>query len=225
MIMEMIDYSASNDFLRYTYDLFEAVYLDVHLVHRTETTGKIFKKKVDVYVNEEAEEKYHKAVMFAEKLKMLPPSFDDLFDFGTYIKCMEKVFFYKNDLGAKVCCDSNLQDKTSRKLIFNLNNIVLVFKLDRLNRVDEYIDIIVSRKYGKKMESKYSIKNQEMQYNDCNDLMLTNTINIILETVLPEYFMMIIDKIYNKSILDLDQIGQFYRATDIPIKDVNDDET
>lgn len=224
--MEMIDYSKTNSFLGYAYDLFEAVYLEKEENYETReiVEGKIFKRKKKIKVNTRAEKAYDSACIFARGLLLTPPSFEDLFDFGTFVKCMEKVFFYKNDLTAKTCCDSNLQDKTTRKLIFNLNEVTLVFKLEKLNKVDEYIDIIVTRNFGKKMESKYTVKNAQLQYNDCNDLMLTNSINILLENLLYDYFMMIIDKIYNKKILDINELGQFYRSTDISVKDVNSNE-
>ena len=224
--MEMIDYSINNDFLGHVYDLFEAVYLEPEENYKVEEIieGKIFKRKKKIKVNERAEKAYEKACIFARGLQLNPPSFVSLFDFGTFVKCMEKVFFYKNDLTARTCCDSNLQDKTTRNLIFNLNDIVLILKLEKLNRTDEYITILVKRNFGKKMESKYIVKNAELQYNDCNDLMLTNSINILLSNLIYEYFMMIIDKIYNKKILDIDELGIFYRSTDISVKEVNEDE-
>lgn len=225
--MEMIDYSETNLFLGHAYDVFETVYFDKEEYYETRevlTEGKIFKKKKKVKVNVRAEEEYEDACLFARGLKLKPPSFDDLFDFGTFVKCMEKVFFYKNDLTARTCCDSNLQDKTTRKLIFNLNDVTLIFKLEKLNKIDEYIDIIVTRNFGKKMETKYTVKNGELQYNDCNDLMLTNSINILLENLIYDYFMMIIDKIYTKKILDIEDLGQFYRTTDISVKGCDDNE-
>ena len=225
--MEMIDYSKNNEFLGYAYDLFEAVYLEPVENYKisTVTEGKFFKKKKTIKVNTRAEKAYERACTFARGLTLNPPSFISLFDFGTFVKCMEKVFFYKNDLTARTCCDSNLQDKTTRNLIFNLNDIVMILKLEKLNKGhDEYIRIIVKRNFGKKMESEYIIKNAELQYNDCNDLMLINSVNILLSKLMYEYFMMIIDKIYTAKILDIEELGIFYRSTDISVKGVDKNE-
>lgn len=194
----MIDYTETNEFLRHTYDLFEAIYETKQ--EPIMVKKKRFSKPEPTYP--EVDKIYEKAKDYSRFIRTTVPSFDTLFEFGSFIKSIEKVFFYKNDSTAVVCCDSKLSDKTSRRLVFSLSDVRIVVKLDRLNRYDEYIDITISRTYGKNMETKFSIKNGEMEYIDCNDFMLINVLNYLFQNIIADLFDMVIDRVYNATILD-----------------------
>lgn len=220
MNSDYTDYSLSNEFLSKIYDLFEASYLykPEDITKKVVKDSRFFWSKKVIDYNKKKEESYEKILLFVQKLRTIPPSFDTLFDFASFVKSVEKVFFYKNDLTSKICCDSSLNEKTSRKLIFTLNDVVIVLKMDRLNISDEYIDILITRKFGKNMETKYSIKNQQMKYNDCNDLMLVNVLNNILQNCLADFVQTIADEIYYTRILTLDRLGTFYSLDNQSIK-------
>lgn len=217
MNKDYIDYSASNDFLGRIYDLFETSYMFTPEDITKKKVGPWYNKR-EIPYNKKKEDAYMKIELMVRSLKSTPPSFDALFDFASFVKCIEKVFFYKNDLTSKICCDSSLNEKTTRKLIFTLSDVIIVLKLERLNSSDEYIDIVITRKFGKNMETKYSIKNQQMKINDCNDLMLINVVNNILQNSIADFVQTIADEIYNTRILSLDRLGTFYSLDNQTIK-------
>ena len=195
----MNDFSRSNFFLSTIYDLFEEVQFGEKPVKEKK---RFFNKNKE---KSKRDKIYEMAMDKVEFIKNNIPDFSKLFDFCTFIRSMEKVFFFKNDNKSIVSSDSDINNFSTRNMYINTDNYMIKIYLTRTdNYTTENIEIQVTRKYGKKLTNNFKIKNRDIVYNDSDDLMLINVLNMLLQNIMANIFKSYIDAIYNEEILDLE---------------------
>lgn len=122
-------------------------------------------------------------------LKTIVPSFDRLWKFCWFIRCMEKIFFFHNAIDNNWYVECDMQDtKADRKFRYDDTNKEIRFTLSHNIFENDVITIQVLRKYGKEMETKYVITDGEIQYSDDSDIYLINEINRILMNYMSSTF-------------------------------------
>ena len=194
----MNDFSRSNFFLSTIYDLFEEVQFGEKPVKEKK---RFFNKNKE---KSKRDKIYEMAMDKVEFIKNNIPDFGKLFDFCTFIRSMEKVFFFKNDNKSIVSSDSDINNFSTRNMYINTDNYMIKIYLTRTdNYATENIEIQVTRKFGKKLTNNFKIKNRDIVYNDSDDLMLINVLNMLLQNIMANVFKSYIDAIYNEEILDL----------------------
>ena len=194
----MNDFSRSNFFLSTIYDLFEEVQFGEKPVKEKK---RFFNKNKE---KSKRDKIYEMAIDKVEFIKNNITDFSKLFDFCTFIRSMEKVFFFKNDNKSIVSSDSDINNFSTRNMYINTDNYMIKIYLTRTdNYTTENIEIQVTRKYGKKLTNNFKIKNRDIVYNDSDDLMLINVLNMLLQNIMANVFKSYIDAIYNEEILDL----------------------
>lgn len=110
-------------------------------------------------------------------------SFGSLWQFCQFVRYVEKVIFYKNDLDCGFYVDSELYDLNERQFRVNKDSKVdIYFKLektkDKINNQEfKVITLNIKRMYGKKMVNVFTIVNEDVKLSDSSDLYLINTIN------------------------------------------------
>lgn len=111
-----------------------------------------------------------------------------LYDFGSFIKLMEKIFMVKNDIDSKICCDSMLEDKISRVLIFNISDDVVVKVTASLQ--DQGLSFEITRNFGKQMRNSYKITSGDEKFKLFSDKMT-------LQRIIEDIGMMMADYLYD----------------------------
>lgn len=140
-----------------------------------------------------------------KRLKNNEASFTDMCLFSDFIKILEMVFFYHNDIkyipeiddNIRIISDNNINDKTKKNLtiIDEKDKVVITFNmhsefLDEYNSND-YIVINCKNGFGKHMSTEFLICNREV----INDSINNNThnllynINHLLSRCMAELFM------------------------------------
>ena len=204
----MNDFSKDNFFLSTIYDLYEYKYLkEEYMVEEKKIFlfNKIFlfknKRKIKM-----SDFTYEKGLDKVNYLKSNVPTFDKLYDFCTFIRSMEKVYFFKNDIHNIISSDYNLKEITKRNLYINTDNYRITINLELFpdDYNGEVIDVQIFRKYGKKLTNNFKIKDRNVVYNDSDDLMLMNVLNMLLQNIMANTFKKYLDAIYNKEILNLE---------------------
>ena len=109
-----------------------------------------------------------------------------LYDFGSFIKLIEKVFLVKNDEENTIYCDSILEDKNTRTLIFNFNEVLV--KTTAILQ-DHSINIEVYRDYGKHMKNTFKIIDGAIDLKHNSDKMLLDNILVKIAYKIKEYLL------------------------------------
>ena len=195
------------------FDLFETTYLPEYETVKTwkRHFGKPFKVNIKQY---DAIQRINKKI---DILKSESPSFDDMFEFGTFIKILEKVFMYKNDKDAKFVCDSNIDDMKHRVLVIQCDDCFIKFSLvKQTDGTPNTIDIYIERLYGKNMKTSYHIENRESNAKDSTDVMLINNITMLLKEKMAKLLAFYGNVVVNKKIEDAVQgklsVPNFYTS-------------
>ena len=115
-----------------------------------------------------------------------------IYDFGSFIKLMEKIFFVKNDANSKICCDSILEDKNSRVLIFNLWNYEGVTCKVTASLQDQGLNFEITRDFGKQMKNQYKITDQNKNFRLFSDSMTMQRMIEIISNEMADYLKEII---------------------------------
>ena len=131
-----------------------------------------------------------------------------LYDLGSYIKLMEKVFLMKNDESSIICCDSILEDKNSRVLIINNDDIVIRIVTELQ---DHSINIEVSRNFGKQMKNTFKFTNGEinLKYNS-DKMLLDHVFGIISKSIKKLLFKSLLRYTINNHIDNFDTLIKNY---------------
>lgn len=122
------------------------------------------------------------------------PDFDTLYDFASFIKYMEKVYFIKNDETCFICCDSQLEERNTRKLIFSGEDLRITCNMKLM---DNTIEIVTSRLFGRNMEYGFKIVDREVEFHGKSDAALMNNIVLIMQDQISEYFKEIVIAVVN----------------------------
>lgn len=189
----------NNYYAQLLFELFEVTYMPEYETVKTwkRHWGKPFQVNIKQY---EAIQKINKKINI---LRSESPSFDDMFEFGTFIKILEKVYMYRNDKDAKIVCDSNIDDSFHRVLVIQGENYFIKFTLERhFNREPNTIDISVERMYGKNMKTNYHIENRTSNAKDSTDVMLLNNITMLLKNKMADLLAGYGNIVLNKRIED-----------------------
>lgn len=179
------------------FELFETTYLPEYETVRTirRHFGKAFEVNIKQY---EAIQKINKKINI---LRTDSPSFDDMFEFGTFVKILEKVYMFKNDKDSDFVCDSNIDDMNNRTLVIQCSDCIIKFNLEKkTDGQSNSIDIIVDRLYGKKMKTSYHIENRKSNAKDNTDDMLLNNITMLLREKMADLLALYGNIIVNKDI-------------------------
>ena len=180
--------SMYNRFTDIIYRLHDACYIN-------EPKDYIIRGKT-VLVNTEKYFLLEEAEHLIRDLAKESPDIETLYEFATFVKYMEKIFFYKNDKDSIICCDSMLEDKP-RRLVFNTEELMISadIQLDK-NR----IDILVSRNYGRNMKNGYTIINRKVDFEGKSDLVLMNNVTLIMQKLISNFVFEIVLAIANNKI-------------------------
>lgn len=187
----------NNYYAQLLFELFETTYLPEYETVKTwkRHWGKPFKVNIKQY---EAIQKINKKINI---LRTESPSFDDMFEFGTFIKILEKVYMYKNDKDAKIVCDSTIDDFIHRTIVIQNENYFIKFALERhTDGKPNTIDISVERLYGKNMKTNYHIENRNSNAKDSTDVMLLNNITMLLKKKMVDLLIVYGNIIVNKGV-------------------------
>ncbi len=193
-------FETTNKFLNTVYNVFEAEMFGSKTFEKH--SGILGFLKPEKLVNKEKQKFIEDADFYCSLLRSKAPEFDTLFDFGTFIRSMEKVFMYKNDVNSVVCCDTPIESKNKRTLIFNIDNITISMDLER-SLDTERIDIKIRRNYGKKLSNHFIILNRDIVYNDTDDLMLINVINYTIQNIMADILWNYVLAVADRKFLDL----------------------
>ena len=140
-----------------------------------------------------------------KKLKNSEASFFTMCQFSDFIKILEMVFFYHNDIKyipeidepIRIISDNSIKDTTKKNLtiVDEKNKVVITFDmrsmiLDDYNS-DDYINIKCNNGFGKKMVTEFHICNKKVtndsiNYNTYN---LLYNINHLLSKLMADLFM------------------------------------
>lgn len=215
----MISYINGNIFLTGITDLYNAVtFPDKEYIknkyHLVKKDGKILPRLELQKINTKAKEIYESNLILVEELRCKTPTFDDMFNFGTFLRSIDKFFFYKNNSrSVKVSCTQSLEVNDEREIIFVTDGSVTIkVYLKRLedNGIDITIQTIeVYRYYGKKTISKFIIKDRDTVINTTDDIMLLNMINYTIQNIMADYFKLYLDAIYNNKLFDFSTYKYF----------------
>ena len=171
-----------NKFLELFYSIYEAVYYPkTTLVHSWKRKfNKPFAVNLDLLelINEINE--------FTEEIATTTPTWQSLYDFGTFIKILEKIFMYRNDKDAMVVCDSSLEEK-KRHIVIHTESAFISMTLLHVEGKN-IIDFLIRREFGKKMETRYNIVNTNMDFSSVDDLMNIANMNQTLQMVMASFF-------------------------------------
>ena len=181
------------------FDLFATTYLPEY--EEVKTWKRHFGKPFQVNIKQyEAIERINKKIDY---IRNESPSFDDLFEFATFMKIIEKVFMYKNDKDSPFVCDSNLDDDKHRTLVLQCKDCLIKIKLEKhSDGYPDTIDILVDRLYGKNMKTTYHIENRESNAKDTSDIMLMNNITMLVRESMANILCGIGNIVVNKQIND-----------------------
>lgn len=149
------------------------------------------------------ERKYRKreAIPVYEMLKGKEPSFTTLIDFSDFIKIIEKVFFYNNEVpkepSIKLLSDNSYKGSDEIKKIIIANtedNVFITLELQRdfVPSLEDYADIInitVKNEFGKKIKTMFTIINTQISIDNKDDYNLLFNINRSLMKLMSELFM------------------------------------
>ena len=156
--------------------------------------------------NIKKEEIYNQALEKIKTIETTTPDFTMIFDFCTFVRSVEKVFFFKNDIYHNtISSDYHIDSVTERNLCINTDKYSIILDLS-IKDFAECINIKVVRKYGKKLGNNFKIRDRHIVYNDCDDLMLINIINKLLQKYMSKMFKHYIDIVYNDNIIDIDTL-------------------
>lgn len=187
-----------NEFLEIIYALYDHVrFGKKERVEETRSGFSFINKKKKVH-DPELDSLMEKVDQMLYSIKATPPSFDRLWDFCEFIRSIEKIFFYNNSIENKWYIEYDLnKPKEERKFCYKTENKEMRFTLTHQIYGSDIISIHIIRNYGKKMESKYTIADGELKFNDDTDLYLINEINRILINYLHDIFKAVVELIIN----------------------------
>ncbi|MCM1215927.1 MAG: hypothetical protein NC548_15580 [Lachnospiraceae bacterium] len=191
----------SNEFLEIIYALYDHVrFGKKERVEETRSKFSFFNKK-EIH-DPELDRLVEKSDQLLSSIKATPPSFDRLWDFCEFIRTIEKIFFYNNSVENTWYIEYDINNpKEDRKFCYKTKNKEIRFILTHDIFSSDIISIHILRNYGKKMETKYSIADGQMNYPDYSDLYLINEINRILMDHIHDTFKSVV-KLIIKNKLD-----------------------
>lgn len=142
-----------------------------------------------------------------KKLRNTAPSFLTLCEFADFIKIIEKVFFYYNDIMTNNSVNSNpvtkiyadqKYDSTDKKvLIIDMPKERVTAKLTMTRRMNEEAEGIVfddivegymQYQFGKDLTLNFRIVNGEMDFKSVHDYNLMYNLNLVLQDVMADLF-------------------------------------
>lgn len=149
---------------------------------------------------------YEKSVInpMINKLRNTSPSFMIMSEMSDFIKIVEKVFFYKNDmrkswetgvLETRILSDNSINSDDFKMMILELQKemVTIVFKMTRkynedIKDYDEIIEVKLSYSFGKKLHIVFKIINTVIEFDSVHDYNLMYNINIILQDAIANIF-------------------------------------
>ena len=186
------DNVSGNEFLNPLYELYEALNFpdekdfEMRKVKYINRIGIARYHKVKV--NTKAEKLYKKFDELIEQVRTTPSTFDRLFDFASFVRSMETVFFYKNEESATICCDHDINQERKRRIFFNMNDFTIRIYLERdIDSMNNEMVINIYRNYGKKLFNEFHVKNRDTVYDTADDLYLINNVNKIVQTEMANF--------------------------------------
>ena len=185
-----------NKYAQLMYDLYEACYIKAPI--KFTSIWRYFGKPFEV--NVEKYKQIKRCDEFISNMVGYSPDFDELFDFGSFIKYMEKVFFYKNDAESPVCCDSNIEDKNRRIIVFQNSQDSIKIKADLTKGTSNIIELTVERGYGKRMTNTYKIVDREVELRNDSDKTLMNHVVQLMSDYMVSFMLTMAKAIINKHI-------------------------
>jgi hypothetical protein len=185
---------SNNTYSKLLFDLYNATYFPKCIVHSDikRHFGMPFSINLD---------KYNAICAINDKVDAInkeSPTFDELFEYGTFIKILEKVFLYRNDKDSKFVCDSNMSDNNHRVLVMQSEAYFIKLHVEKRD-TGNTIEVTIDRLYGRKMTNSYTIIDRKFKDPiDDTDIVLMNNINHLLQyhmtCLLVHYAQMIADE-------------------------------
>lgn len=172
--------------------------------------GDSILKKIKFWIKRKEYEKTVINPMIAS-LRNTAPSFITMCEMTDFIKIIEKVFFYKNDIRkswetgemeTRLLSDNKITSNDIKRMILEMQEemVTIVFKMTRkynmeTSEYDDIIDVKLTCEFGKKLHIQFSIINTEIEFNSIHDYNLMYNINIILQDAMADIF----EEYYNKA--------------------------
>ena len=140
-----------------------------------------------------------------DNLRNNAPTFFTMCEFADFIKIIEKVFFYYNDikrantvdmpLKTRILADQKMEQHDKKIIIIDMQKEMITIKLEmtrKYNEDDEKYDDIISGtlqyQFGKDLFLKFVIVNSKIDFNSVHDFNLMYNINLILQDSMADLF-------------------------------------
>lgn len=188
-----------NIFTDVLFDLYEAKYFEnKEKYKRKGLFGKVYE------INTKALNTLNLIYSKADYIGNNVPSFESLFDFGTFIKITEKMWFYKNDKDSLVACDSQIEDEYHRILVLQFPNASVRLNLtkDKIDPDKNTVEVTVRHNFGKNMQNNYIVKSAKLEFYDYTDAILINHINLTCQCYMKRFLLYWAAIIWNKELND-----------------------
>ena len=128
--------------------------------------------------------------------------FRTLYDFSTFVKVMEKIFYYPNDKDCVVVCDSKLSD-SDRSLKFQFSGGYISIMLFRIDE-HEKIKIVIAHDCGRQMFYAYEILDGEINCNiNSSDAVSLVTIIDFIGDLMSSFYTYICNMIITKAVSEM----------------------
>lgn len=145
------------------------------------------------------------------RLRNIAPSFMVLCEFADFIKIIEKVFFYYNDIPAngvnnktKIYADQKYESTDKKILLLDMPKEKVTVKLTMTRRMndegeqitfDDIVEGYMQYQFGKDLTLNFKIVNGKMDFKDAHDYNLMYNLNLIIQDamadLLEEYYNMV----------------------------------
>jgi hypothetical protein len=138
------------------------------------------------------------------KLRNTAPSFITMCEIADFIKILEKVFFYKNDirkstdttpLETRLLADNKIDSIDKKAIILEMQKemITISFIMTRdynatTEKYDDIIKVSLYYDFGRKLHIEYKIVNTKIEFDSVYDYNLMYNINILLQDAIADLF-------------------------------------
>ena len=153
-------------------------------------TGKYEKNKIKLYFKQK---EYYKKVFYPVYKELLEesPDIETLCEFADFIRLLEKVFFYNNDIKIKsnerdyIYSDSNINSIDKNLILILKDNIMIKFNM---KPKDNKLTINIDYQFGKRAKMTFIIVDRYVEYSSYHEVNLMITVLERLQSTMSELF-------------------------------------
>lgn len=153
-------------------------------------TGKYEKNKIKLYFKQK---EYYKKAFYPVYKELLEesPDIETLCEFADFIRLLEKVFFYNNDIKIKsnerdyIYSDSNINSIDKNLILILKDNIMIKFNM---KPKDNKLTINIDYQFGKRAKMTFIIVDRYVEYSSYHEENLMITVLERLQSTMSELF-------------------------------------